>query len=69
MIAGSNKKKRGAQGYQLVAGLLTQLLDDSQMKNDRRRCDCNCLKKIQDFNAAWTHDLGIPMWCSTNWAM
>ena len=43
-------------------------------RNDRRgeRNLCNCVKKaekIQDFNGVWTHDLAIPVWCSTNWAM
>ena len=27
------------------------------------------LKKIQDFNGVWTHDLAIPVGCSINWAM
>ena len=27
------------------------------------------LQKIQDFNGVWTHDLAIPVRCSTNWAM
>ena len=26
-------------------------------------------KKIRDFNGVWTHDLAIPVWCFTNWAM
>ena len=42
--------------------------------NDRRgeRNLSNCVKKpekIQDFNGVWTHDLAIPVWCSTNWVM
>ena len=26
-------------------------------------------KKIQDINGVWTHELAIPVQCSTNWAM
>ena len=44
-------------------------------RNDHRsECNlCNCVKKpekkIQDFNGVQTHDLAIPVRCSTNWAM
>ena len=37
------------------------------MKNDPHSCECNLcnhvrsLKKIQDFNGVWTHDIGIRM--------
>ena len=44
-----------------------------QMKNDRRSCELRKeawkIKKIQDFNGAWTHDLAIPVRCASNWAM
>ena len=44
-------------------------------RNDRRseRNLCNCVnkpeKKIQYFNGVWTHDLAIPVRCSSNWAL
>ena len=57
---------------------ISQITHQSTWKWRNDRCSelnliCNCVKtpekKSQDFNRVWTHDLAIPVWYSTDWAM